>query len=464
MSDPGPDRRSGQFLFAGYVVVVLGFLAVTIFTQHRIQRIDEASDDIARNAMPTIQHLGKARQSVGQLEVALLHWVNGPLESGPTARAAIETPLHTVGEQVDGYLALPLFPGERPLWEEVQRSSQRLAEAVHRMVGQLEAHAPALARETYVAQVTPAAQRLHEVLSEDIDFNARNGARLAEHIKSIRVQGEWVGLLLDVLCGLVASLAGLIVHGEMRRHDALMAEHARLLEERAGELETFAGRVAHDIMNPNGAAQLALELEERRQRSSGQLPSENLQRAQRSVRRVQTLVDGLLGFARAGARPDPGATADVVEVIEDVVSGADGRATQAGLTLATELTPGTVACDKGVLTSLVANLVDNAIKYANGGGRIAVRVATEAGAVRVEVEDGGPGIPDGLGDRVFQPYVRGAGRDKPGLGLGLATVKRLAEAHGGRVGVHSRPGRGSTFWFELPRAAAGFVRASTGPS
>ncbi|HET8733981.1 MAG TPA: HAMP domain-containing sensor histidine kinase [Anaeromyxobacteraceae bacterium] len=452
-------------MFAGYVVVVLGFLAVTIFTQHRIQRIDEASDDIARNAMPTIQQLGKARQSVGQLEVALLTWMKGPADPGPEGRAAIEGPLRRLVEQVDGYLALPLFPGEQPRWEDVGRTTQGLAEATHRMMGQLEARAPALAWETYSAEVIPAVRRLYVVLSDDIDFNAQNGARLAQHIKSIRVQGEWVGLLLDVLCGLVASLAGLIVHGEMRRHDALMAEHARLLEERAGEFESFAGRVAHDIMNPVGAAQLALDLEARRRRAAGQLPGEELQRAERSVRRVRTLVDGLLRFARAGARPDPGATADVVEVIEDVLSGADGRAAQAGLTLATELTPGTVACDKGVLTSLVANLVDNAIKYAGAGGRVAVRVATEPAAVRVEVEDGGPGLPEDLEDRVFQPYVRGAVRDKPGLGLGLATVKRLAEAHGGRVGVHSQPGRGSTFWFELPRAAPGFVSTSTtGPA
>lgn len=69
----------------------------------------------------------------------------------------------------------------------------------------------------------------------------------------------------------------------------------------------------------------------------------------------------------------------------------------------------------------------------------------------MEVEDSGPGIsPELVGD-IFQPYVRGPTNVKEGLGLGLATVKRLCETHGGRVGVRSVVGRGSIFWVELPR-------------
>ncbi len=60
----------------------------------------------------------------------------------------------------------------------------------------------------------------------------------------------------------------------------------------------------------------------------------------------------------------------------------------------------------------------------------------------------------GLVDRIFEPYVRGTATDKPGLGLGLAAVKRFAETHGGRVGVRSEPGAGSAFWFGLPRATS----------
>jgi len=71
--------------------------------------------------------------------------------------------------------------------------------------------------------------------------------------------------------------------------------------------------------------------------------------------------------------------------------------------------------------------------------------------VRVEVEDTGPGLPPGIEHSIFEPYVRAPGVTQPGLGLGLATVKRFADSHGGAVGV-LRAEAGTVFWFELPRA------------
>jgi signal transduction histidine kinase len=123
--------------------------------------------------------------------------------------------------------------------------------------------------------------------------------------------------------------------------------------------------------------------------------------------------------------------------------------------------PGTAACNPGVLASLVSNLLRNAIKYA--GGVRAPHIIVRARAlndrlgrprVRIEVEDNGPGLPAALGDQVFEPYVRGPGSGKPGIGLGLATVKRITDAHGGRVGVRSVPGQGCTFAVELPAVKA----------
>ena len=84
--------------------------------------------------------------------------------------------------------------------------------------------------------------------------------------------------------------------------------------------------------------------------------------------------------------------------------------------------------------------------------------------MRLEVEDDGPGLPAVLGAQIFQPYVRGPGTGKPGIGLGLATVKKITEAHGGRVDVRSGPGLGCRFGVELPwapQAATAAVRAST---
>jgi signal transduction histidine kinase len=112
-----------------------------------------------------------------------------------------------------------------------------------------------------------------------------------------------------------------------------------------------------------------------------------------------------------------------------------------------------VACSPGVLASIVQNLVQNAIAHMGGSAvrRVQVRAARPGnpGAVRIEVEDSGPGIPVDLGDRVFEPFVRGE-TPVAGTGLGLATVKRFVGAHGGRVGFSTAPGAGTLFWLEMP--------------
>ncbi len=107
------------------------------------------------------------------------------------------------------------------------------------------------------------------------------------------------------------------------------------------------------------------------------------------------------------------------------------------------------------MTSMRANLVQDSFKYLGKAPvrRVVVRSSASASRARVEVEDTGPGIPASVIPTLFQPYSRAPNTPQPGLGLGLATVKRLAQAHGGDVGVVSTEGSGSTFWFELPRAA-----------
>src|SRR5262249_41145284 len=115
-----------------------------------------------------------------------------------------------------------------------------------------------------------------------------------------------------------------------------------------------------------------------------------------------------------------------------------------------------VACERGILASVASNLIRNAIKFMGEKEerRVVVRVEGDDKAVRVEVADTGPGLLPGTEELIFQPYSRVGNRPGNGLGLGLATVKRLVEAHGGRVGVHSVPSVGATFWFELPTQPA----------
>jgi signal transduction histidine kinase len=143
-------------------------------------------------------------------------------------------------------------------------------------------------------------------------------------------------------------------------------------------------------------------------------------------------------------------------VVNSVVDEARPQAEHENIELCSAPVPALeVACPAGILTVVITNLINNAIKFMGDSKvrRINVQAQAYPQSVHVSVEDTGPGLPVDFQELAFLPYARAAA-NVPGLGLGLATVKRLIEAHRGRVGVQSDKGTGAVFWFELPRAAA----------
>lgn len=114
-----------------------------------------------------------------------------------------------------------------------------------------------------------------------------------------------------------------------------------------------------------------------------------------------------------------------------------------------------VAADRGLITQVVKNLVNNAITYSPERTTVTVSTALEAEAVRVCVEDRGYGIPPESVDRVWEKFYRvereGHDKDEESTGLGLSFVREVVEQHGGNVALESEPGRGSKFSFTLPR-------------
>jgi two-component system phosphate regulon sensor histidine kinase PhoR len=115
----------------------------------------------------------------------------------------------------------------------------------------------------------------------------------------------------------------------------------------------------------------------------------------------------------------------------------------------------TVLAHRDRIEQVLLNLLDNAIKYAPAGSRVALTVAVDGDKVRISVADQGPGIPPEALPRLFERFYRvdpGRSRDEGGTGLGLAIVKHIVQLHGGKVWVESVPGRGSTFHVELRQA------------
>lgn len=147
----------------------------------------------------------------------------------------------------------------------------------------------------------------------------------------------------------------------------------------------------------------------------------------------------------------------IVDMLQDALRHAVPRAQSLGITLVPELPDSgeRVFGDRQKLTQLVTNLLDNALKFTPGSGRITLRLGMSADHYDIEVEDTGIGIPESDQQRIFERFEQFPGREplhgSSGVGLGLTLVKRLAELHEGAVTLSSTPGQGSCFRVTLKR-------------
>jgi signal transduction histidine kinase len=431
-----------------FSAVALAFVASTAAAEYVELEIASAAQDITGNAAPSIQHLAALRGDLRRFTLLADDEVDRGLEhlEGPPS-PEIEVARRGIDRAWTAYLALPAFPRERDLWPATQQAKADMEVAVAQLDREMDRGAFGVARNTLDTVVKPAVDRLDSAVLRLIDFDADAGAALARKIEGLSHHSILLAFAGDGVSVLLTVLAALLVRRVVRRYTSL-------IERRADELEQFAGRVAHDVLGPLGAATLALEAAER-DLPAGSRSRRVIASGKSGLARARLIADGLLEFARAGARGQPGAQADVLEVVRAVVDEVEPDAKERGIAVQVEaVQPGSVACAPGILNSIVSNLVRNAVKHIGDGPRrrVTVRARPVGTRVRIEVEDNGRGLPPELGDSVFEPYVRGPGSKEPGIGLGLATVKKITEAHGGRVDVRSVPGLGCRFGVELPIA------------
>ncbi|HUQ84625.1 MAG TPA: HAMP domain-containing sensor histidine kinase [Gemmatimonadaceae bacterium] len=221
----------------------------------------------------------------------------------------------------------------------------------------------------------------------------------------------------------------------------------------------FIAGVSHDLRMPLAQILIASEtLSLRRERNDGERVS-LASSIVRETRRLMALVDNVLLFSRSGAvelkptlRP-----VSVTELLADVVESVRLAVDDAGQSIEIAAAPATtVLADRRLVRQALVNLVDNALKYGAPGQRIRLGTDSTGASVRLFVDDEGPGIPAGDRSRIFEPYerlVHDQASERTGSGLGLAVVRQIAEACGGRVWLEDAPTRGARVVIEL-RAAA----------
>jgi signal transduction histidine kinase len=434
--------------------VVICFVASTLYSEYGESELGDAARYIATDSMPSVELLAAARAGLRHSELLFRQYASSPT---PAVREEIQRERRVIARSVGDYLALPAEPVEREHFGALHETLSKFDEQLGAGLALADSGRPAAALTGLEAELQGDVVAAAEQLDALIRINAALSQRLASQISYLRTHSLHVALGLDGLSALLTAVTAILAWRAVRSYGRALEENNRLTSERAEELEQFAGRVAHDILGPLSAAQMFLS-------SGGQRTAEEAtrvmcERSKRSIARVASIVNGLLGFARAGARPEPGVRTLVAPVVKDVLDELGPVAAQQSIELrVAPVAHLSVPCSEGIFASLLENLVRNAIKYMGGARpdverRISVRILEAGGRVRCEVEDTGPGLSPELQRRLFEPYVRGRDHLQPGIGLGLATVKRVAVAHHGAVGVSSTPGSGSRFWFELPKLA-----------
>ena len=219
----------------------------------------------------------------------------------------------------------------------------------------------------------------------------------------------------------------------------------------------FVANVSHDLKTPLSLIRMFAETLE-----LGRAPDEATRREYYAVitresERLTRLIDNVLDFSRieSGRQRYDIAPHPVEPLVHDVMEAFRHPLAQQGFKAELVVAPDLpdVPMDPDAVKQALGNLVDNAIKYSGERRRLVVSARAEAGGVAIEVADEGIGIPAGEKERIFEKFYR-IGRSETqgsrGSGVGLALVKHIAEAHGGRVSVESRPGEGSRFTLHLP--------------
>jgi PAS domain S-box-containing protein len=225
------------------------------------------------------------------------------------------------------------------------------------------------------------------------------------------------------------------------------------LEAKNRELESFVYTASHDLRSPlvsiEGFAKLLTE------DYSGQLDEEGqdyLRRIRANTAAMNALLSDLLEFSRVGRLEEDKEAVAVGEVVAEALEelAAAIEESQAEVSVAGDLP--TVLASRGRLVQVFTNLISNAIKFAREGETPRVTIGGErlGGGYRFLVSDNGIGIEEGFHEKVFEIFTRLKQKEAEGTGVGLAIVKRIVEDHGGKVGVESKPGEGSRFWFTLP--------------
>ena len=270
---------------------------------------------------------------------------------------------------------------------------------------------------------------------------------------SFRNNAMWTGGAFIVLLGAV----GLAI--------SAVARQARLSQMKSD----FVSNVSHELRTPLSSIRVFGEYMRLGRVERPEKIREYGEYIEAESRRLTQLINNILDFSKieSAEKRYRFSETDVIDLVRHTVAGFEMPLRDQGVSIAFSApAAGTprLCIDKDALAQVVVNLLDNAVKYSNGGKEVEVAVTSSRDEVRIAVRDHGIGIAAADQKKIFEKFYRvGSGlvHDVKGSGLGLSIVAHVVKAHGGRVEIESTPGLGSTFTIVLPVARPKNVMVTT---
>jgi len=239
---------------------------------------------------------------------------------------------------------------------------------------------------------------------------------------------------------------------------ASLWHNARAQLRLARKKDDFISAVSHELRTPLTSIRMYSEMLEKNWVSSREKVAEYYKNMRQESERLSRLIENVLDFSRIqrGRKKYAFNLGNLNKCIADVVEMMRPYAAQHGFTIQTQLAElGQTAFDADAVTQIIVNLLDNAVKYARDAAdkTVTIRTGTDGRFVLIEVEDHGPGVPHRQRKKIFEEFYRvgaEATRETTGTGLGLALVKKFAQAHNGFVEILSARPSGAIFRVGLP--------------
>lgn len=315
---------------------------------------------------------------------------------------------------------------------------------------------------------------------ESVILQRIRAGEVIDHFETVRVRKDGVRLHVSLTVSPIRNDAGSIIgvakiarditqqkenerqlratQAKLELHTAelerTVAQRTERLQETVGELEAFSYSLSHDLRAPLRAIKGFTEIVLADHGDKIGEDADYLRRVMTAASRMERLIQEVLAFSRVSRHQLSVVAIDIAKVVRDLVhERPEFHAPRAQIEVSGPMLP--VLGDMASVTQCLSNLLGNAVKFVDRGVTPHVRVTTERRGefVRVNVTDNGIGIDEQSQKRLFTVFQRLATNAVyEGTGLGLAIVRKAAERMGGGVGVLSSPGRGSTFWVELPAA------------